>query len=93
MHLSMDELIALPVAGKLAELLEGQLGNDFCAYMFIIPMRVAYILFFIYTSRERAQRLRHRVFSVAGSGFSTVAEKNAMAGPPDRNRKRARNAL
>jgi hypothetical protein len=37
MHLSMDELIALPVTGKLAELLEGQLGNDFCAHMLIIP--------------------------------------------------------
>ena len=37
MHLSIYELIALPVAGKLAELLEGQLGNDFRAHMLIIP--------------------------------------------------------
>jgi hypothetical protein len=29
MHFSVEELIALAVGGKLAELLEGQLGNDF----------------------------------------------------------------
>ena len=36
MYLSMDELVAFPVAGKLTELLEGQLGNDFCAHTDII---------------------------------------------------------
>src|SRR5271157_815438 len=47
MHLSIDELIALPVGGKLAELLEGQLGNDFCAHRLIIPPRGGRIHWFV----------------------------------------------
>src|SRR5208337_571311 len=39
MHLSIHELIALPVGRKLAELLESQLGNNFCAHTLIIPPR------------------------------------------------------
>ena len=39
MHLPMYELIALPIAGKLAELLESQPENDFCADVRIIPPR------------------------------------------------------
>ena len=39
MHLPVDKLILLSIVGKLAELLEGQLGNDFGAHKNIIPPR------------------------------------------------------
>src|SRR5208283_3470526 len=77
MHLSIYELIALPVGGKLAELLEGQLGNDFRAHRLIIPPRGWRLHWFVCVRPHKpGQPLCHRVPSVAGSGFFTVARKH-----------------
>ena len=74
MHLSMDELIALSVAGKLAELLEGQLGNDFCAHELIIPLREWDMdCHLMYAPHGNGQHLCHQALSVVSSGFLTVA--------------------